>query len=108
MTNTKARTGSNKSNVAQGPTTTSLAELRLIGDASRALREGRTDEARTVLSEHEKRYSNTALSQERAGLDLIARCSDGGSDETRRAAEAWLRSSPKSPLAGTIRRECLK
>lgn len=105
----KSKVGGTKTPpTANGSTATSLAELRLIGEASRAIREGRTDEARSTLAEHEKRYSNTALGQERAGLDLLARCAEGNSEQTRRAAEALLRSSPKSPLAGTIRRECLK
>jgi hypothetical protein len=104
----KSKLGSAKAPpTANSSTATSLAELRLIGEASRAIREGRTDEARSTLAEHEKRYSNTALGQERAGLDLLARCAEGNSEQTRRAAEALLRSSPKSPLAGTIRRECL-
>lgn len=94
--------------VSSGATLTSLGELRLIGEASKALREGRTDEARSALSEHEKRYSNTALGQERSGLDLLARCAESNSDATRQAAEAFLRRSPKSPLAGSIRRECLE
>jgi hypothetical protein len=106
--NTKPRGGGAKASAAQATATTSLAELRLIGEASRAIREGRTEEARTALSEHERRYSNTALGQERVGLDLLARCAEGANEETRRAAEALLRSSPKSPLAGSIRRECLK
>lgn len=89
-------------------TTTSLAELRLIGEASRALREGRTEEARSALAEHERQYANTALAQERGALELLARCAEGNSDETRRAAESFLRVSPKSPMAGTLRRECLK
>lgn len=93
---------------SSGATLTSLGELRLIGEASKALREGRTDEARSALTEHEKRYSNTALGQERSGLDLLARCAESNSDATRQAAEAFLRRSPKSPLAGSIRRECLE
>lgn len=104
----KPRSLGTKPAAAQELSTTSLAELRLIGEASRAIREGRTQEARSALSEHEKLYSNTALTQERAGLELLSRCAEGGGDETRRAAEALLKSSPKSPLAGTIRRECLK
>ncbi len=87
---------------------TSLGELRLIGEASKALREGRTEAARLALAEHERRYSNTTLGQERAGLDLLARCADSKGPETKRAAEEFLRSSPKSPLAGTIRRECFE
>lgn len=93
---------------ASSSSLTSLSELRMIGEASRALREGRTEQAKGVLSEHERRYSNTALAQERAGLELLARCSDGANIATRRTAEAFLQDSPNSPLASTIRRECLK
>lgn len=92
----------------ESQTLTSLGELRLIGEASKALREGRTEAARSALAEHERRYSNTALGQERAGLELLARCADSHGAETKRAAEEFLRSSPKSPLAGTIRRECIE
>jgi hypothetical protein len=91
-----------------GHTTTSLDELRLLGEASKALREGQTEQARTVLSEHERRYSNTALAPERAGLDLLARCTDSPSSDVRRAAVEFLRRSPNSPLAGNIRRKCLE
>lgn len=91
-----------------GHTTTSLDELRLLGEASKALREGRTEQARSVLSEHERRYSNTALAPERAGLDLLARCTDSPAAEVRRAALDFLRRSPNSPLAGNIRRKCLE
>lgn len=89
------------------PSLTSLGELRLIGEASKALREGRTEEARSALTEHQKRYSNTALVQERAGLELLARCAEGANTATRQAAADFLKSSPNSPLAGSIRRECL-
>jgi len=93
---------------AASVTTTSLAELRLIGEASRALREGRTEEARSALAEHQRQYADTALAQERGALELLARCAESNSLETRRAAESFLRVSPKSPMAGSIRRECLK
>lgn len=91
-----------------GHTTTSLDELRLLGEASKALREGRTEQVRSVLSEHERRYSNTALAPERVGLELLARCTDSSSPEVRRAALEFLRRSPNSPLAGNIRRKCLE
>lgn len=104
----KARDVIGTASTADSRTSTSLGELRLIGEASKALREGRTEAARSALAEHERRYSNTALGQERAGLDLLARCADSRAPETRRAAEEFLRSSPKSPLAATIRRECIE
>lgn len=103
-----ARPNSAPPTASSGAVLTSLGELRLIGEASKAIREGRTDEARSALSEHEKRYSNTALGQERSGLDLLARCAESNSEATRQAAEVFLRRSPKSPLAGSIRRECLE
>jgi hypothetical protein len=93
--------------IEEGPSLTSIGELRLIGRASKALREGRTEEARSALNEHQRRYSNTALVQERAGLELLARCAEAPDLRTQQAAQEFLKSSPNSPLAGSIRRECL-
>lgn len=86
---------------------TSLGELQLIGEASRAIQEGRAADAQKALREHERRYAHTALGQERSGLALLARCA---SDDKAAPADAakFLQKEPNSPLATRIKRECLE
>jgi hypothetical protein len=86
---------------------TSLGELQMLSEASRALQEGRADDAHAVLREHERHYANTALAQERAGLTLLARCSKNDGMAKRDAAK-FLETGSDSPLATRIKRECLQ
>ncbi len=86
---------------------TSLGELKLIGEASRALQDGRSQDAEKALREHERRYTHTALGQERTGLALLARCANGSAAAAGEASE-FLHKNPNSPLATRIKRECLK
>jgi hypothetical protein len=84
---------------------TSLGELQLIGEASKALQEGRSEDAHKALREHERRYANTALGQERSGLALLARCASGDANAPSDATK-FLQKTPNSPLATRIKREC--
>jgi hypothetical protein len=86
---------------------TSLGELQLIGEASQALQEGRSDDAQKVLREHERRYTNSALGQERTGLALLARCAKNDASAKVEATK-FLQQTPNSPLAGRLKRECTK
>ncbi len=90
---------------------TMLDELRMIGDASRALRSGELSRASQLLKEHGRRYPKSTLSTERGGLQLLVRCAQSGgqpSPSTRSAAERFVRAAPGSPLAQHIEKQCLK
>jgi hypothetical protein len=91
----------------QNPQLTSLRELQLLSEASRALHEGRPQDAQKALRDHEQRYTQSALGAERAGLTLLARCA-GADAAVKAEAAKFLRLSSDSPLAARIKKECMK
>ncbi len=92
---------------ASEPNSTKLEELRLIREASVAIRAGRIADAHKALNEHRRRFPDSALSHERRGLTLLANCSGGVSSSTRSAAEKFVRGAPNSPLTPHVREQCL-
>lgn len=85
-----------------------LEEFSLLRQASQALRAGKTDEARRTLREHKRRFPASSLAPERNGLELLTSCSSGTNGSSRARAEHFLASSPSSPMAEAIRKQCLK
>ncbi len=74
--------------------------------ATRALREGRPDDALGLLDEGGVAAPGRALTEERAAARAIALCDLGRSAEGRAAAESFAARFPRSPLAPRVRGAC--
>ena len=79
------------------------AEMKLIRAADGALRSGRTSEALSLLAAHASSHPKGLLSQERRGLEVLARCQSSPGARSRKAAEGFLASAPRSRRASGTR-----
>ncbi|HVR20495.1 MAG TPA: hypothetical protein VMS65_12380 [Polyangiaceae bacterium] len=85
----------------------SLAEeTRLLQAAQRELARKNTSVALALLDEHATRFPRGALAQERSAARVLALCDLGRSGDARRAAQAFIRSAPQSPLVPRLRASC--
>jgi len=85
----------------------SLAEeTRLLQAAQRELARKNASAALALLDEHAARFPRGVLAQERSAARVLALCDLGRSGDARRAAEAFVRSSPQSPLIPRLRASC--
>ncbi len=81
-------------------------ELKLLGAAQSALKNGNASVALQALDEHSRKYPVGALSVERSGVRAIALCVAGQESRGRSAATQFLKKNPNSPLAGRVRTSC--
>jgi hypothetical protein len=82
-------------------------ELALLDTASRALERRQLPRVLRALADHERRFPDGALRQERQGLRLIALCELAGAAATaEHRRDEFLRAAPDSPLAARLRRAC--
>jgi len=79
-------------------------ELALIRAADAALRAGNPARALALTDEHARRFPRGALSEERAGMRILALCAMGNASSS--GAAAFLASHAGSPLAPRIRTAC--
>ncbi|MFO0610379.1 MAG: hypothetical protein U0324_44880 [Polyangiales bacterium] len=79
-------------------------QLRLLGEAQAALRTGDTQRALAAAAECRRRHPNGALASEAEAVSLLASCASGRA--VRDDVARWLAASPRSPLAGRVRRAC--
>jgi hypothetical protein len=79
-------------------------ELALLAKAQRALRSGDAKQALALAREHARSFADGALTEERTGIETLARCMLG--EDAVEAARAFLEHAPSSPLAGRVREEC--
>jgi hypothetical protein len=87
----------------------SLAEeTRLLEAAQRELARKNTSAALVLLDEHATRFPAGALSEERAAARVLALCDLGRSAEAKRAAEVFVRASPRSPLVPRLQGSCAR
>jgi hypothetical protein len=82
------------------------AELGLIRATQAALRDGQAARALELLREHRARFPAGILSEERTGLEAIAHCILGHTDEGQRAARSLAARAPGSPLLERVRAAC--
>lgn len=87
---------------APAPRDDSAEELALVRAMETALRGGDFAEASRLAREHERRFPNGVLQQERAGASAIAACRTGHPA----AGAAFLQAYPSSPLAARVRVAC--
>lgn len=78
------------------PDTPLSAERLLLSQAQSALARGRAGDALESLAEHERRFPEGILAEERKALEVSALQLDGRPDEAREAAEAFIEQYPRS------------
>jgi outer membrane protein assembly factor BamD (BamD/ComL family) len=74
--------------------------------AERALRDGKPEQALSVLSEHARQFPKGELRAERTAARIAALCALNRKAEARRDAAAFLKQWPGSPLAAQVRASC--
>jgi hypothetical protein len=82
------------------------AELALLRDAKKALDDGDSSRALGILDEHQRRFPNGILVEERASTRVLALCAAGRTAEARASAQDFLAKYPRSPSAPRVRASC--
>ncbi|MEX1362831.1 MAG: hypothetical protein AB1Z98_06880 [Nannocystaceae bacterium] len=83
------------------------AENQLLAQARRALLDDRPEHALARLDEHQRRFAEGLLTQERQALRAVALCEAGRTTEGKPAARSFLREHPQAALAHRVRSACL-
>jgi hypothetical protein len=91
--------------VPTGPATVS-EEADLLRRADAARKSGDAPGALALLDEHRARFPSGMLVPEREAERVIVLCALGRLDDARGAASVFLRTWPRSPLAGRVRASC--
>lgn len=81
-------------------------ELALLSRAQTALRSGQPEQALQLVREHEQRFAQGALVQERLGITALARCALGG--DTSQVVNDLSRAAPGSPMLERVREACAR
>jgi hypothetical protein len=90
------------------PRTSDLSlEARALSQVQRAVREGHSAEALTLLDQQERDFPQGELRQERVAARVVALCAAGRASEARALAASFLVRSPRSPLAARMRTICV-
>ena len=83
------------------------AEVAVLGRAREELRLGRPSQALEALLEYDRRFGKGVLGEERQAIAAIAACQAHPGPSARAQAQAFMRSSPKSPLLERVRATCI-
>jgi hypothetical protein len=79
-------------------------ELALLAEAQAALRAGHPEQALALSHQHQARFPEGVLREERLGIEALAECDLGRKDSAH--AQVFLRATPGSPLAARVRKAC--
>jgi hypothetical protein len=91
----------------EAPSTGTVAqETRLLRLADQAMRSGDPRRALDLLDEHARTFPNGILAEERSVERVSALCTLGRVAEAREEATRFLRATPDSPLAESVRSSC--
>jgi hypothetical protein len=82
------------------------AELVLLAQAQRALRQGELPRALALLDEHAAEHPHGALREERLAARAVALCRMGQLDDGRVAAERLAKQAPRSPHLPWVKKAC--
>jgi len=85
------------------PTDEFALELALLREARAALAAGRAEDARSILTQYEKRFPNGALLPEAKAMRIDVLLAAGHFDEARTEAETFIARYPNSPQAGRMK-----
>lgn len=83
-----------------------LAELTLLRQAQKALRDGAPRRALELADQHAKLYPGSQMSLERGALRVFAFCALGRKAEARALAGELLAAAPRSPLRTSLEESC--
>ena len=83
------------------------AEVAVLKRAREELRLGRPAQALEALLEYDRRFGKGALGEERQAIAAIAACQAHPGPSARAEAQAFMRSSPHSPLLDRVRAACI-
>lgn len=81
-------------------------EAALVGAIDAALRSGDSAGALRLAADHQRRFPQGVLSEEREGARVVARCMASRSPSASDAATAFLASHPRSPMRARIAATC--
>ena len=81
-------------------------EAALVGAIDAALRSGDSAGALRLAADHQRRFPQGVLSEEREGARVVARCMASRSPSASDAASAFLASHPRSPMRARIAATC--
>ncbi len=81
-------------------------EAALVGAIDAALRSGDSGGALRLAAEHQRRFPQGVLVEEREGARVVARCSSGRGPSASDAATAFLATHPRSPMRARINAAC--
>lgn len=81
-------------------------EAALVGAIDAALRSGDSSGALRLAAEHQRRFPQGVLTEEREGARVVARCSSGRGPAASDAAAAFLTAHPRSPMRARILAAC--
>jgi hypothetical protein len=82
------------------------AEVRLLGEAQRALREGDAEQSLSLLGEHDQRFPAGALGPEADALRIDAFCAAGRVSDAQAIARHLETQYPRTPLARPLASGC--
>lgn len=99
------REGETSPTTIAGPGTIG-AEAKLLTRADAALKGGDALHALELLDEHASSFSDGVLVEERQSERVVVLCALGRTEDARAEASAFLRKSPRSPLAARVRASC--
>jgi hypothetical protein len=88
------------------PDATLGAETQLMRPADQALRTGDPARALELLDEHERRFPQGVLAEERSAERVTALCGLGRVDEAHAEAARFIATHADSPLVSSVRRSC--
>lgn len=88
------------------PQSTLEAELALLRDAKKSLDDGNSTRALAILDEHQRKFPDGILAEERASTRVFALCSAGRTAEAKTSAQDFLAKYPRSPSAPRVRSSC--
>lgn len=88
------------------PPDATLEEASVLRQAQSALAKGDGAAALARVREHERRFPQGVLAEERSALRVFALCAAGDGAEARAAATAFVAASPRSPLLARVRQSC--
>jgi hypothetical protein len=83
------------------------AEVAVLKRAREELRLGRPAQALKLLIEYDRRFGKGMLGQERQAMAAIAACQAQPGPGAQAQAEAFIRTTPSSPLIDRVRATCI-
>jgi hypothetical protein len=83
------------------------SEVVVLKRAREELRLGRPVHALEALQEYDRRFGKGVLGEERQAMAAIAACQAHPGPSSQAQAQAFMRTSPHSPLLGRVRAACI-